>query len=307
LFDHVRRIYMNNTQMFLELETERDWKNHSQSANNVAQEHIEKIVYISREKLNKIRNASPYFWINKDVWGCTEISYENKKKNIIEDLITHLKEALQNPEKEWNLRQQNTKIDKLFKGVYAVTENYEFENYCEKLWNIDANKYWDIIWIEGKMLLKQIYQTMDEQERNITSEDYNSRWTFEEIQKEVSHNETHNQDKQLELYDFAPIYKVEWYLELVITHIQLLIGTLSFKHKMKFECITSKMIAEQWHNRWHIDTWKKILSLSDQDFIERVKDSRWGKALSTKLKKIEGKLLPDINEWISEKKGVVKN
>ena len=37
------------------------------------------------------------------------------------------------------------KIKKMFEGIYTVMESHEFENYCEKLRNIDANKYREIL------------------------------------------------------------------------------------------------------------------------------------------------------------------
>lgn len=306
LFDHIRNIYENNSQMFLDMETCRELSKSSEYRESVINDKINEIAEASRKILNKLPDISFYFWADRnspeDIERQQNTSSEDWKKYVIEDLIIHLKKLLSEQEKKWHWSQEpNSKIKKLFEWIYSVTESHEFENYCENLWSIDANKYWEILWTEGKMLLKQIYQAMDEEEQTIITSDYNTRWVFESIKKDIEIQKKETQDKQLKLYNFAPIYNIKEYLEKISTNIESLMGRLELKQKRKFEGIARKMLAEQWYDDY-IDTTTEIIPLLDKEFIKRVKESRWGKALSLKLKKLEGKLLPDINERITETK-----
>ncbi len=221
---------------------------------------------------------------------------EKKTKAIQEKQIIQ-KEINKEKNKE---RKQDSKIKKLFEWIYTLTESYEFEKYCENLWDIDANKYWEITWAKGKKLLTQIYQSMDEEEQTTIKNDYNSQW-LDSITQNIETQKVKTEDKQLKLYNFAPIYNNEWYIEKISTHIESLIGKLEFKQKRKLEDIARQMLTEQWNNNY-IHTDREISPLLEQEFIKRIKESRWGKTLSLKLKKIKEKLLPDINERITETK-----
>lgn len=305
LFDHIRNIYQTNSQIFLNRETWRKGSKHSEYRENIINDKINEIAEVSREILNKLPDISFYFWADRnspeDIEKQQNTSSEDWKKYVIEDLIIHLKKLLSEQEKKWDWRQEpNSKIKKLFEWIYSVTESHEFENYCENLWDIDANKYWEITWAKGKKLLTQIYQSMDEEEQTTIKNDYNSQW-LDSITQNIETQKVKTEDKQLKLYNFAPIYNNEWYIEKISTHIESLIGKLEFKQKRKLEDIARQMLTEQWNNNY-IHTDREISPLLEQEFIKRIKESRWGKTLSLKLKKIKEKLLPDINERITETK-----
>ena len=57
--------------------------------------------------------------------------------------------------------------------------------------------------------MKQIYMDMNTEERNVVSSDYESRGLFEQIEKDVIAQESHEHEKQLSLYNFAPIYNIQ--------------------------------------------------------------------------------------------------
>jgi 23S rRNA maturation mini-RNase III len=95
------------------------------------------------------------------------------------------------------------------------------------------------------MLLKQIYQAMNEKEQKIIKNSYNTRKFFKKIIKDVKTQKKYEQEKQLKIYDFAPIYNIKGYLEKISTNIESLIGRLELKQKRKFEGIARKMLAEQ--------------------------------------------------------------
>lgn len=149
LFCHIRNIYQNNSQMFVEIDTGR-WHNKIKDKNELLKDKIESIADTSREILQNIPAISFYFWVDKnspeEIKQQESIPSDERKNYVIEDLISHLKCVLQIPQKKSNWSEQSDKkIRKLFEGIYMITESHEFEKYCEKVWNIDQNSYRDII------------------------------------------------------------------------------------------------------------------------------------------------------------------
>lgn len=202
-------------------------------------------------------------------------------------------------------------LKKLFEGIHIMHEWYDFENLCWRVRDTDFFNNREILRANGREILKNTLTYMSPEERKIVKENHTWRWIFDQIEEEVIEEEENN-PKQLLLHNFAPIYNIEWYIKQVGEHIESLIGKLSFNHKRKFEGIAREMLENQCFKTntdpkeirvpIYIDTWKEISPLSEQEFIKKVKESRWGKALSIRLKKFEGKLLPDINERVEEMK-----
>jgi len=113
-------------------------------------EKVEQITEESREILNKIPDISFYFRVDRDfpedIEQRRDTPSKDRKNHVIEDLVAHLKQVLNEPEKKGHRRRDpDKKIKKMFEGIYTVMESHEFENYCEKLRNIDANKYREIL------------------------------------------------------------------------------------------------------------------------------------------------------------------
>lgn len=303
LFWHIRNIYQNNSQIFVEIDTGRR-DNKVKDKNELLKDKIESIADTSREILQNIPAISFYFWVDKNapeqIKKRESISRDERKNYVIEDLISHLKDVLQTPQKKSNWSEQSDKkIRKLFEGIYTITESHEFEKYCEKVWNIDQNSYRDIIWIEWKMLLSRIYVSMNQEERENIKAQYNHRDFFLQIEKDINTKEKIQQKKQLLLFDLAPMINYEWYIDQVNKHIESLLGNISYDNKRLFGQIIKEMLGAQWHKQ-HIDTSKEIISLPEDEFIEKVKKNKRGKALSDRIKKIKGNIFPNIHERIKK-------
>lgn len=294
LFDHIWRIYRNGSSLLLEIETWR-YIHKPFDRNTIMTERVSSLVKQSTHILEKIHRNSPYFWREMDT---PYEELQQQKDAVIQDLVTHLQAILENPEKEWDWRHApDTKLEKLFQGIYSITETHQFEDYCKQLWNIDVNNYRKLLWVEGKMLMKQIYMDMNTEERNVVSSDYESRGLFEQIEKDVIAQESHEHEKQLSLYNFAPIYNIQWYLELVSDHISWLTKTLSFRQRQRIEHTVAQMLASQGYTDY-IDSSKPIAPLTDTEFLQILQTLRWWKELVILLKKLPGNLLPDINQRI---------
>jgi predicted AAA+ superfamily ATPase len=111
---------------------------------------IESIAKTSREILEKISAISFYFRVDKnspeEVQKRESLPIQDRKQHVIDDLVAQLEKALNNQEKKGDWRRQpDAKITKLFEGIYSITESHEFKNYCERLRNLDAEEYRDII------------------------------------------------------------------------------------------------------------------------------------------------------------------
>lgn len=226
----------------------------------------------------------------------------NWKEFVIEDLTTHLKKILQEPKKEGTWRKESDKkLEKLFDGIHSITESHEFENFCEQLWDLDEGKYREILWAEGKAILKQTFLYMNEEERKSIKYYHDTWWLFKEIEQEVIRQEKEEQEKQLLLFDLPPTHSLEWYIKQVISNIETLIGKVSYMQERLFE----KTIWKIFNNRWikeNVDSSELLPTLSDEEFLEILKNMEKGKLLSLKLKKTNGKILPNINDWIDEMK-----
>lgn len=311
LFDHIRMIYKNNSQMFLQIKTGREHSSESVYYGQLMKEKIEQLAEESKKILEKIPAMSGYFRLSEDA-SQEEIDirkniWENeRKKTFIKDLIAHFKESLQSPKEKGHWRRQpDDKLKKFFEGIYLVTDSYEFEKYCERLWDLDANRYREILGIEGKMLLKQIYQAMDPKEQSIITHQYETRWDFDDIIKDVELKKEQQRERQLKLFDFAPIYNLNGYVEYCIEYIKSQIHDISYEQSRTVENALRKTLQDQWY-KGYIDTWADMLPISDVEFIEKVKKCRWGKIVSLRLKKANSRLLPDINERIVEMKKTIK-
>jgi hypothetical protein len=104
LFDHIRNIYQNNSQIFLGIETYRELSKSSEYRESIINEKINEIAEASREILNRLPNISFYFLADRnspeDIGKQQNTSSEDWKKYVIEDLIIHLKKSLSEQEKK---------------------------------------------------------------------------------------------------------------------------------------------------------------------------------------------------------------
>lgn len=100
-------------------------------------------------------------------------------------------------------------LSKLLKGISDLTESHEFEDLCKEIRDIDFRRNRDMLMINGKFALEQIFTHMSSAERETLEYDYQSWNTFEDIKKEVLQQTKSEQEKQLLLFDLPEPIKKE--------------------------------------------------------------------------------------------------
>ncbi|MCX6824714.1 MAG: hypothetical protein NTY80_00680 [candidate division SR1 bacterium] len=204
LFHHIWTIYTEYPQSMDTIINHRDDK---ECNINIKEESIVRLTQEAKRILDTIPHIS-LFWIIKISREENDLSQkmgtEKRKAYQIDILVSHLGKILRE-KKNCNWAGLNdSNLTKLIQGINEMTESLEFEHLCEKVREVDFNREREILMVNGKNILEEIFASMTEEERKDVNNHYQGWKNFEQIKETVSKKE----NIQLLLFDLpAPIEK----------------------------------------------------------------------------------------------------
>ncbi len=307
LFCYIWNIYNEESSIFFNIYTNRtDYS--TKSFLDLKQDSITTVMNDAREILNKISDHS-MVWISymakekKDIFD--KVAIREYKEHIINDLVSHLWEVLNETNKtdNWDDK-KDPKLSTLFECVYDITESHEFEKFCEQIWMLDRDAYRYLLWVEGQMILQQIFLWMNQKDRDILKENYSYEPIFKKIEEDALNIEKQKAGEQLLLFPLPePLFPIKWYSKQVVKNILELVWKLPNGWERKMNYIVSHILIKQWIDEYFNPS-LPLPELTNELFLEELKTSKRSKEMYNKMKKITGNIFPDIKERIEHQKEV---